>query len=140
MGSMTSSPLACGILTGKYQRGQPWPEDSRYGRRVRMYGENDRTKALFSDRAFTVVETLSALAEQKGCTPSQLALAWNMRQPGITSPIIGPRTPQQLQDNLGAVDVTVTEEDRAKLDQVAPPGQMIAPYYQIDSSPHQFRW
>ncbi|MCD6291156.1 MAG: aldo/keto reductase, partial [Anaerolineae bacterium] len=59
---------------------------------------------------------------------------------GITSPIIGPRTMEQLEDNLGALDVTLTEEDLKRLDQVAPPGRAVVPYYEADFGPHKFRW
>ena len=61
------------------------------------------------------------IAADKPCTPSQLALAWNVEQPGITAAIAGPRTRDQLIDNLGALAVTVTAEDHARLDAVAPP-------------------
>ena len=80
------------------------------------------------------------LAEAKGCTPSQLALAWCGQQPGITSPIFGPRTLAQYEDNMGCLDVTVTAEDRAALDNLVPPGSMVAPYYEANFGPHPFRW
>ncbi len=133
------SPLAGGFLTGKYQRSRPWPEDARYARIARLSGLSEHAKTLFSDASFAVVETLSDLARQKDYTPSQLALAWLLHQPGITSPVIGPRTVQQLEDNLGALKVKVTDEDRAALDKVAAPGGMIVPYYQADFGPHKFR-
>jgi aryl-alcohol dehydrogenase-like predicted oxidoreductase len=66
---------------------------------------------------------------------SQLALAWCAQQPGITSPIIGPRTMEQLVDNLGALDVAVTEEDREQIDALAPPGGMVNPFYEADFGP-----
>jgi aryl-alcohol dehydrogenase-like predicted oxidoreductase len=127
------SPLAGGMLTGKYQRGQAPPEGARLA-------EGGGNRDYFSDQAFTVVETLEELAAGKGCTPSQLALAWCAQQPGITSPIIGPRTMEQLEDNLGALEVEVTEEDRKRLDEVAPPGRMVVPYYEADFGPHPHRW
>lgn len=74
-----------------------------------------------------------------GCTLSQFALAWCMRRPGITSPIIGPRTLEQLEDNLKALDVRLGDEDYKKVDQIVPPGGMVAPYYEADFGPHQFR-
>jgi aryl-alcohol dehydrogenase-like predicted oxidoreductase len=128
------SPLAGGFLTGKYKRGQEPPEGSRFAER-KFYGEH----AI--DPVFDVVERLEALAEDKGCTPSQLAVAWCKDQPGITSPIIGPRTMEQLEDNLGALDVEVTDADREQLDAVATPGQAVLPnYYEADFGPHRFRW
>jgi aryl-alcohol dehydrogenase-like predicted oxidoreductase len=60
-----------------------------------------------------------------------------MHQVGVTSPIIGPRTMEQLEDNLGALDVDVTNEQRAALDEVAAPGEVIVPFYEADFGPHR---
>ncbi len=127
------SPLAGGFLTGKYQRGQQPGEGTRYAGR-----EGDRTRALFSEPSFAVLDVVQALAKEKGCTPSQIALAWVAGQPAVTSPIIGPRTMEQLEDNIGAASVTLTDADRARLDEVSPPGRAIVPYYQADWGPHQY--
>ncbi len=89
------------------------------------------------------MDEVRALAQEKGCTPSQLALAWCIHQPGVTSPIIGPRTMEHLQDNLGATQVTITDDDRARLDAVSEPEQAIVPYYSgrlIDFGPLNHRW
>ena len=95
------SPLAGGFLTGKYSRDESQsPEDSRYGMQPRRMGRNH-----FTDESFDVLEAVQAIANEKGCTPGQVALAWCKDKPGVTSPIIGPRTMEQLEDNLGAVDV-----------------------------------
>ena len=129
------SPLAHGFLAGRYRRGQDRPATGRVS--------DFQARALekkFSDAGFTVVEKLVELAGQKGCTPSQLGLAWCAQQPGITSPIIGPRTMEQLEDNVAALDVTVTAKDQAALDEVSPPGRVVAPYYEADFGPHPFRW
>ena len=131
------SPLAGGMLTGKYRRGEAPPQESRFER----HPEQAERRQIFSDQAFDVVDVVRAIADEKGCTPSQLALAWNMAQPGITSPIVGPRTLNQLEDNLGAMSVQVTAEDCARLDAVAPPGRAITPFYQSwDWGPHLYRW
>ena len=127
------SPLAGGMLTGKYKRGQEPPEGAR------LSGQPGG-REYFSDASFKVAETLEALAIEKGCTTSQLALAWCAQQPGITAPIIGPRTMEQLEDNLGALEVEVTDEDRQRLDEVAPPGRATVPYYEADFGPSQYRW
>jgi aryl-alcohol dehydrogenase-like predicted oxidoreductase len=79
------------------------------------------------------------IQERGGCTLSQFALAWCIHQPGVTSPIIGPRTLEQLEDNLKALDVKITDEDRAKVDAIVPRGGMVAPYYEADFGPHLFR-
>ena len=127
------SPLAGGFLTGKYRRGEQPPQDTRHGAR-----QNERTRLLFSEPSFAVLDVVQAIAQEKGCTPSQVALAWVAGQPAITSPIIGPRTMEQLEDNLGATAVVLTDEDRARLDEVSPPGRAIVPYYQADWGPHRY--
>lgn len=85
-------------------------------------------------------EVVTALAHEKRATPGQVALAWVAQQPGVTSAIIGPRTRTQLEDCLGAMEVRLTAEDRARLDAVALPGRVIVPYYEADFGPHRFRW
>ena len=127
------SPMAGGFLTGKYRRGEARPTDARY------QDENENTD-LFSDAAFNVLDVVLAIAAEKGCTPSQFSLAWCAQQPGITSPIVGVRTMEQLEDNLGAIDVQVTDEERERIDEVAPPGGVITRYYRADFGPHLFRW
>jgi hypothetical protein len=64
----------------------------------------ERTKKHFGDLAYALLDTVEAVAQEKGCTTGQVALGWCARQPGVTSPIIGPRTMGQLEDNLGALD------------------------------------
>lgn len=130
------SPLAGGLLTGKYTRSTPPPTDSRFA----DVETNPRLKARMVEAVFDVIEGLQPLATAKGCTLSQLVLAWCMHQPGITSPIIGPRTMEQLEDNLGALPLAISAEDRAVIDQLVPPGRMASPFYEADFGPHQYRW
>jgi aryl-alcohol dehydrogenase-like predicted oxidoreductase len=134
IGLIPWSPLAGGLLTGKYSRNQPPPADSRFAN----VENNPRLQARMNDAIFDVIEGLTPLAEAKGITLSQFALAWAMHQPGITSPIIGPRTMAQLEDNLGALDVTINDEDRAAVDALVPPGRMVSPFYEADFGPNQF--
>jgi aryl-alcohol dehydrogenase-like predicted oxidoreductase len=129
------SPLGGGLLTGKYSRGEPPPPDSRFGASSRTAAQQRR----LNERVFDVTDGLHALADEKGTTLSRLALAWCMQQPGITSPIIGPRTLDQLEDNLGALAVTVTAEDRARIDEIIPPGRHVSPFYEAEFGPHPFR-
>ncbi len=136
------SPLARGFLTGRYQRGQDIPGDSRVARD--MQGPfAARTQKHFTDRAFDVLDEVEAIAKEKNCTTAQVALSWCKDQPGITSPIIGPRTMDQLLDHLGSVNVALSESDRARLDAVSEPEQAVVPYYaspMIDFKPPQHRW
>lgn len=94
----------------------------------------------WTERIFDVVEGLQPIARDKGCALSQLALAWCTRQPGVTSPIIGPHTMEQLEDNLRALDVKITDDDKRRINEIIPPGQMIAPCYEADFGPHPYRW
>jgi aryl-alcohol dehydrogenase-like predicted oxidoreductase len=130
------SPLGGGLLTGKYRRDSPAPEGTRYGGAT----SNPQQQRRMTAQVFDVVDGLQPLAEAKGCSLAQLALAWCLDQPGVTSPIIGPRTMEQLEDNLGALAVALTDEDRARVDELASPGQMVAPFYEADFGPHQYRW
>ncbi len=129
------SPLAGGLLTGKYRRGMEPPEDSRFA----SYQSNPRYRRRMNERIWDVIEGLEPIAADKGVTLSQLALAWCMAQPGVTSPIIGPRTLEQLEDNLKALEVRITDEDRARIDAVIPPGQMVSPFYEAEFGPHPYR-
>jgi aryl-alcohol dehydrogenase-like predicted oxidoreductase len=135
IGLIPWSPLAGGFLSGKYKRGQTPPTDARVQKTP-----GGRADYFFTDATFDVVEKLEAIAKEKGCSPSQAALSWCMNQPGITSPIIGPRTMAQLDDNLGALDVTLTDEHKKALDEVAKPGRATVPYYEADFGPHKVRW
>jgi aryl-alcohol dehydrogenase-like predicted oxidoreductase len=131
IGLIPWSPLAGGLLTGKYRRGQAAPEGARYA----TPEDEPRQSRRLNDSVYDVNEGLLPLAEAKGCTLSQLALAWCAQQPGITSPILGPRTMEQLEDNLGALEVAVTAEDRQRIDELVPPGRMVSPFYEAEFGP-----
>ena len=78
-------------------------------------------------QAFDVLERLEPLAADKGITLSQLALAWLLAQPGVTTALIGPRTVEQLHDNLGTLAVRVMPADLAAIDEIVPPGTKVLP-------------
>lgn len=133
---LTWSPLAGGFLAGRYRRGETPPAGSRFDAFWKGWWREHLT-----DVAFDIAEEVQRLSKEKACTPSQLALAWQLRQPGITSVIIGPRTAAHLEDNLGALDVSLSEEDMARLLSLAPPGLVAVPYYKKEGwRPHRFRW
>jgi aryl-alcohol dehydrogenase-like predicted oxidoreductase len=135
VGIIPWSPLAGGLLTGKYRHDEAPPAGSRY----ESVNDNPIQQRRFTEEAFGVVGGLEPLVEEKGCTLSQFALAWCVQQPGVTSPIIGPRTMAQLEDNLASLEVTLTEEDRAKIDELVPPGQMVSAFYEASFGPHPYR-
>jgi aryl-alcohol dehydrogenase-like predicted oxidoreductase len=137
IGVISWGPLCGGLLSGKYRRDDQQAEG-------RWHGGKDNFGREVTPAAFDVIEAHVAHAKDKGCTPAQLALAWNAAQPGITAPIIGPRTMDQLIDNLGAIDIDVTAEDLARVDAVVPPKSVSLPYYDaamgLDTRPNLGRW
>lgn len=130
IGIITWSPLAAGLLTGKYRRGQTPAADTRYG------GDVALQKRRMTPGVFDAVEKLEPLAPERGVELSQLVVAWLMAQPGVTAPIIGPRTKQHLESYLGALDVRITSDDCERIDAVVPPGMMVSPYHEAGSGPH----
>ena len=101
---------------------------------------NPQQQQRVTDGVFDVIEALTPIAREKDITLSQLALAWCEQQPGVTSPIIGPRTMEQLEDNLGSADVVITDEDRERIDAINPPWlDRHPPYYELLRIPHRYR-
>ena len=114
------SPLGGGILAGRYDHGVP--DDSRAKRRPQVL---DRV----TPRAVEVGQALGALAAERDLSTTQLALLWCKDQPGITAPIIGPRTPEQLDDALGVLALTLDHETRAACDELVAPGNSVADFF-----------
>src|SRR5215213_1730088 len=112
-------PLGAGFLTGRYSRDEPPPAGSRMADAADELEEAPARRAI--ERNFKVVDEARAIADAKSATVSQVALAWLLGTDGVTAPIVGPRTYEQLEDLLGAVDVALTEEERARLEAHAPP-------------------
>ena len=133
------SPLAGGLLTGKY-RGDSWPTGSR----LSGSAPNRWVASHFTPQAKQAVDAIVALADELGCTPTQLSLSWLLRQPGVTSSLVGARTLSQLQDQLDAVDVQLPADAASRLDEISPRGHSIVPYYLDDDladwRPHAHRW
>ncbi|HVA89060.1 MAG TPA: aldo/keto reductase [Chloroflexota bacterium] len=117
------SPLAGGILAGRYGDGAN-PDDSRLARlgRDSMFGQRVTRKALEAARG------VSAVARDRGLSPSQLALLWCKDQPAVTAPIIGPRTMEQLRDALAVLDLELGA-DGARLDALNPPGNVVSDFH-----------
>ena len=135
------SPLAGGFLSGKYRRDAPRPVTARFGETSEPSTWAERH---FVDQAYDVVELTALIAAEKGCTPAQLAIAWVAQHEAVTSVVLGARNVAQLGELLGAGDLQITVDDRARLDRVSPPGGVIVPYYLDDGfadfRPHRYRW
>ena len=112
IGVICWSPLAGGWLTGKYGRGQPPLPDSRVGRADRW---DDLPEQRESERTWRILDALDKISEERAKTPAQIALNWLLHQPGVTAPILGARTPAQLEENLGSVGWALSAEEIARL-------------------------
>jgi aryl-alcohol dehydrogenase-like predicted oxidoreductase len=134
MGVVTYSPLARGVLAGKYRAGEAPPADSRAAR-----GDARIHQTEYRDESFQIVESIKPLAEAHGTTLTRFALAWVMANKIVSSVIIGPRVMDQLDDNLQALDVTVTAEDEAAIDALIPPGEHTGKGYNDPNYPAQGR-
>jgi aryl-alcohol dehydrogenase-like predicted oxidoreductase len=113
IGLICWSPLAGGWLSGKYRRDEPPPPESRVGRADRW---DDLPEQRESERSWRIVDALREIAKDCGRTPAQVALNWLLQQPGVTAPIIGARTPAQLEENLASTGWTLSAEDQKRLD------------------------
>ena len=129
------APAAGGFFMGKYVRNQPAPSDSRYG----AFWSGFYRNSFVQERVFDVQESVLALAEEKNVSGYALALAWCMSKTGITSPIIGPRTVEQLTDSLTALEIELDEAEHTRLNEVAPPESVTVSYSQY-KGPHPYRW
>jgi len=112
MGTLVWSPLAGGLLTGRYRKGQQASTyRSRYGFRH-----------LSDERRLGAVEQLIPLAQDNGMSLTHMAMAFAIAHPGVTSAIIGPRTMEHLDDTLAGAKTTLTDEILDRIDEIVPPG------------------
>jgi aryl-alcohol dehydrogenase-like predicted oxidoreductase len=123
LGLLPWSPLAGGILAGRYNDSSA-PEGSRAARQSGS-AFTDR----ISEKGVEAARKLTKLAQARGMTASQLALLWVKDQPGVTAPIIGPRTMEHLQDNLAILDKSLSDEDQQALDAINGPGNAISDFH-----------
>lgn len=118
LGVMPWSPLASGVLSGKYTRA-----DLKPGSNPSDFGGTRKNVALanskLTDSSLVIADVVREIAAEIGRTSSQVALAWTMLNPAVTAPIIGARTLKQLEDNLAAADVKLTEEHRIRLERAS---------------------
>lgn len=116
------SPLGRGFLTGKYKRGET-PKTVRY-ENERMYGRNLLADRYFRPEDFDIVETVVAMAREKGVSPSQIAIAWLLRK-GVTAPIIGATKAQHIEEAVEALGVKLDSDDIKRLEEPYKPHPVI---------------
>jgi aryl-alcohol dehydrogenase-like predicted oxidoreductase len=127
LGLLPWSPLGGGWLTGKYRRDERPTGATRLGENPDR-GVEDYDRRSTVERTWDVVDALREVADARGCSMAQMALAWLADRPAVSSVILGARTMEQLDDNLGAAGVHLTREETARLDAVSDPGAADYPY------------
>ena len=122
MGVLPWSPLAGGWLTGKYRKGRDAPTSLRSQRIPARYDLSTPD----NQRKLDAADALAVLAEQAGMSLIHLALAFVSQHPAVTAPIIGPRTMQHLESQLGAVDLTLSTDVLDRIDEIVAPGVTVS--------------
>lgn len=122
IGFVAYSPLGRGFLTGQIKSPDDFPDDDYRRFHPRFTGEN-------FDRNIQLVREISEMAEEKGCTPAQLALAWVLAQGQDIVPIPGTKRRTYLQQNIGALSVHLSESDLERIDRIIPPGAAAGDRY-----------
>ena len=117
------SPMAMGVLAGRYADATRPPADSRASLRGGIYAQR------VTERAVEVGQRFVALAADFGYSGAQLAVLWAASQPGITAPLIGPRTVEQLEHLLPLLDATLSDDARQRCDELVPPGTAVADFH-----------
>ncbi len=115
LGILVWSPLAGGLLSGKHRRNQAAPEGTR------QFAGWTEPPIRDENRLWDIVDTLVAVAEERGVSAAQVALAWLLGRKGVTSVIVGGRTEAQFRDNLAAADLKLSSDERRRLDAVSQP-------------------
>jgi aryl-alcohol dehydrogenase-like predicted oxidoreductase len=129
------APSAGGFFSERYRRDHEAPEGSRYEAFWRgFYRESFEQKK----QVFDLQEAVLEMAAERNVSGYAFALAWCLARPGVTSPIIGPRTSEQLVDALSALSIVLTGNDIRRLDQLAPPEAVSVPYIEYKGK-HLFR-
>jgi 1-deoxyxylulose-5-phosphate synthase len=117
------SPMAMGMLAGRYEHENTRPEDSRASQRGGIYADRVTPKAVRTANQFV------RLARDSGFDPAHLALLWVKDQPGITAPIIGPKNLAQLEHLLPVLEMNLPDEIRIACDGIVPPGSAAANFF-----------
>src|SRR3954449_13332482 len=128
LGILVWSPLAGGLLSGKYRRGQRGPEGAR------QLTDWNEPPVRDEDALYDIVDALVEIAGERGASAAQVALAWLLGRTGVTSVVIGARTDEQLADNLGAADLELSAQERARLDGLSEPPLLYPYWHQLKTS------
>ena len=128
LGMIPWSPLRGGWLAGRYHRGLNAPVSGTRIELASSQGWSESWERYNTDRTWTVIDTVLAIAKDLGKSPAQVALNWLLRRPGVTGPIIGARNMAQLEDNIGATGWRLSEEEMRRLTEASEPAQLPYPY------------
>ena len=123
LGLIPYSPLAIGILARRYPVEGPHPQGSRAARKPQFYPER------VTRRGVEIGEKMAEMAAERGLTAAQLAVLWVKDQPGVTAPIIGPRTLGHLEEVIPVLEMTLSDEDRPLFDELNPPGSAVSDFH-----------
>ena len=136
LGVIPWSPLRGGWLAGRVNRGMTAPPAGTRLEAAEARGLSERWGAYDNEHTWRVIDTLFAIADEAGKAPAQVALRWLLQRPGVTAPIVGARSPEQLDVNLGAVGWELTDEQLARLDEVSAK-PLPYPYAFINADPER---
>jgi aryl-alcohol dehydrogenase-like predicted oxidoreductase len=129
LGILVWSPLAGGLVSGKFRRNAEQPENSR-----QLSEEWNEPPVRDQEKLYDTIEVLVDVAQAHGVSPAQVALAWLLGRPAVTSLVIGARTNEQLSDNLGAANLVLSTDERAALDKVSAPELIYPHWHQANTS------
>jgi aryl-alcohol dehydrogenase-like predicted oxidoreductase len=123
LGIIPWSPLAMGVLAGRYKKADEFPKDSRGARGLQIVTQR------ITPQGIEKAAIINQVAEDVGIPAAQLALLWVKEQPGVTAPIIGPRTMAHLETALGVLGMALEDQVAQRLDEIVPPGTSVANFF-----------
>jgi aryl-alcohol dehydrogenase-like predicted oxidoreductase len=131
LGVLVWSPIAGGLLSGKYRRGVEPPEGSRH------LSDWNEPPVHDEERLYDLVDALVEVGEAHGVSAAQDTLAWLLRRPGVSTLVIGARTEEQLRDNLAAAQLELSDDEVARIDEVSRPPLPYPLWHQAAAAPER---